>query len=315
MHILNGEKSIPANRYYPNFDYIRLWAALQVVAVHTGMGFLAIFDPVTLFIAVSGFVVLGSMERRNSKEFFLSRALRVLPLLLVSFVAVGILHGWLAALDNFLYWLWPWQKLTVVNAVVWTLIYEEILYVVMAILNRLGFYRHYMFPLLLGTGLAALAYYMGRYVLPGAFQYFGAAFFIGSALYLVRQRIEKLPAFAVTLLLVSSCALAAAGFNYPLGPTGMPVYFLAYTCIIMFCIAGPQLPKLPIDLSYSMYLLHLIVLSMMWGHFTMGSTMFIVVVSITTMLGVASWYLVEKPALAIKAKFGNTELHLSTQTS
>lgn len=287
--------------YYPNFDYIRLLAAFQVLAWHTGTKSLVIFDPVTLFIAVSGFVVLGSMERRPPMEFFAARALRVLPLLFVTFIVIGFIHGWGKAWDNFIYWLWPFHKLTVVNGVVWTLIYEEILYVVMAGLYRLRFYGTFVPPLLVGLILVLAGYVQRDWFLPGHFQQFGAAFFIGSAIYLLRDQIVQIPKFVMFAFLLSALVFAAH-FNYPTGPGNMPAYYLAYTAILIFAVAGPQLPRLPIDLSYSMYLLHSIILSVLWGKYRYGTEMFAVVLSLTVMFGIVAWYLIERPALQLKSR-------------
>lgn len=77
---------------YPNFDWLRLLLAAQVVAIHCGISPTVFINPVPAFLAISGFVVLGSMERRPLPHFFISRALRVLPLLGVSFLAVWFFY-------------------------------------------------------------------------------------------------------------------------------------------------------------------------------------------------------------------------------
>ena len=93
--------------YYPNFDWVRLLLAVQVVAIHSG-GFNHVFiNPVPAFLAVSGFVVLGSMQRRPMGQFFISRALRVLPLLFASFLVIWYISGPKEMLANILFWLWP----------------------------------------------------------------------------------------------------------------------------------------------------------------------------------------------------------------
>ena len=66
--------------YYNNFDWLRLLLAVQVVAIHCGVTSNVFINPVPVFLAISGFVVLGSMERRPIGQFVISRALRVLPL-------------------------------------------------------------------------------------------------------------------------------------------------------------------------------------------------------------------------------------------
>ena len=67
--------------------------AIQVVAIYSGVTSSVFMNPVPAFLAISGFVVLGSMEHRPIGQFFISRALRVLPLLAVSFIAVEVLKG------------------------------------------------------------------------------------------------------------------------------------------------------------------------------------------------------------------------------
>src|SRR5690348_10740771 len=79
--------------FYPNFDWLRLLLAIQVIAIHSGVAQHVFINPVPGFLAISGFVVLGSVKRRTIGQFFASRILRVFPLLIVSFAVVWLMRG------------------------------------------------------------------------------------------------------------------------------------------------------------------------------------------------------------------------------
>lgn len=96
--------------YYSTFDIIRLFLAIQVVAIHSGAFSSVFMNPVPAFLAIGGFVVYGSIERNSVPQFFLNRALRLLPLLFVSFIAVWIAFDFKAMVANVVFWIFPFGE-------------------------------------------------------------------------------------------------------------------------------------------------------------------------------------------------------------
>ena len=78
---------------------------------------------------------------------------------------------------------------------------------------------------------------------------------------------------------------------------------LCFAAMLIFCIAGPRLPRIAMDLSYSLYLTHCIVRAFFIGTIPLGFDMFWRLLLISLPICVASWYLIESPALSLKKKF------------
>ncbi|MFH0021771.1 acyltransferase family protein [Pseudomonas fluorescens] len=289
--------------YYPNFDWLRLLLAIQVVAVHTGIGSHVFMNPVPAFLAISGFVVLGSIERRSIRDFFISRAFRVLPLLAVSFVAVWIYWDSQEMIRNILYWLWPTGKQPA-NPVVWTLIYEEIFYILLAILFLLGAYKNKLIPA--GICLAIMGISISNKLLdiPGPWYMLGTAFFIGNVVYQNQNTIKKFinkwvaTAFLMLSILATHNLEYKTVFRY--GDTYID--FIAFFAMLVFAIAGPQMPKLKFDLSYSLYLIHCLVLAQISYFIPAGNRLFWFTLLASLPICYVAWYVIEKPALRIKDK-------------
>ncbi|MCU0075002.1 acyltransferase [Pseudomonas koreensis] len=289
--------------HYPNFDWLRLLLAIQVVAIHTGVGSNVFMNPVPAFLAISGFVVLGSIERRPIGHFFISRALRVLPLLAVSFVAVGIYFSPEEMYRNILFWLWP-TGTPPANPVVWTLIYEETFYALLAILFSLGVYRKKIVPIAICAVIMGLSISFKLIALPPPWYMLGSAFFLGNVVYQSRDLIIKyVNKWVATGLLIASIV---AVYNLPYQSTfrypDTYIDFLAFLAMLIFAIAGPQLPRLKVDMSYSIYLLHCLVLAQINYFVPMGNRIFWFTLLTTLPISYAAWYIIEKPALDLKNK-------------
>jgi len=286
--------------HYNNFDWIRLLLAVQVVGIHAGVAKTVFVNPVPAFMTVSGFMVLGSLERRRTSDFFRSRALRVGPPLLVSFLAVGLLFGVDELLSTVRYWLWPFGS-PPINAVVWSLFYEELYYIVLAILVSVGVYHQRCAPIILFAIFALALWVLAADGIRENGVFLGAAFFIGNAAYIFRETIRKIPPVVAVVALV---AIAALNFCVPYKTIERPDWFLldylSFASILAFCIAGPQLPRLTVDLSYSLYLFHVIVRQLLLPHVPLGYSMLLVDLAATLPICILCWYLIEKPALRLK---------------
>lgn len=77
---------------------------------------------------------------------------------------------------------------------------------------------------------------------------------------------------------------------------------LAFAAMLIFGIAGPKFPRLSIDLSYSLYLVHCLVRAFFLGVVPLGLGMFWRVLLISIPISVASWFLIERPALKFKGR-------------
>lgn len=296
-----------------NFDIMRLLAALLVVVSHTfplaGQAPLRIMGVedlgalgVSIFFVISGYLVGASYER-DPKTYLLKRLLRIEPGLVASLVVTVGLLGFVTTAPATEYWpqaalyvlrnalLYPatyelpgvFQSVPlagVVNGVLWTLRLEFTFYLVLMLIRA-------RLPLVLALlALCAVVFVFMTFTHPdwadarttrvaflGARN--GLLFFAGAALQLTRWR--------VPLWLGGASALA---FPF-LGPLALPTAVLG--------LARPG--KLPADLSYGVYIYAFPIQQVLAAYGQLNLT--------TAVLGVmpfavASWFLVERPALKLK---------------
>jgi peptidoglycan/LPS O-acetylase OafA/YrhL len=97
------DRFIATNGHPSGFDYLRLWLAISVVAVHSPMttngdhhrplnAYVRAVLP--MFFALSGFLVAGSLERSKTLLTFLGlRVIRIYPALVVEVVLSAFLIG------------------------------------------------------------------------------------------------------------------------------------------------------------------------------------------------------------------------------
>lgn len=289
-------------RHYSNFDWLRLAFAVQVVAIHAGIAKWVFINPVPAFLAISGFVVLGSMERNPGVQFFINRALRVLPLLFVSFLVVGYLYGEEEMFHTFLFWLWPFGP-EPINAVVWSLIYEEVFYLLLALLYFAGLYRWIWTPIILGAVCIYSVATFTWFGLPPGFLMLGCAFFIGNVAYFLRAYIERIPSLAALAVFVASTAwVMTRPYTDIIPHSEFWVDMVSFGAMLVFAVSGPSLPRLKADFSYSLYLFHCILRGELLRFMPIGNFLFSFMLLSTLPICAASWYLIEKPALSLKKR-------------
>lgn len=297
---------------YNNFDWLRLLLATQVVAIHCGISPTVFINPVPAFLAISGFVVLGSMERRPLPHFFMSRALRVLPLLAASFLAVWYLWDANAMIRNIWFWLWPRGEVPP-NPVVWTLIYEEVLYALLAALFVIGVYRSRWMPVALCALVVAVPIFYPplRY---SEWSVLSASFLIGNVAYIFRDYLPKLfnKTGATALFLAAIWWVYSTPYNNLVRPPIQYMDYLSFAAMLAFAIAGPQLPRLKVDMSYSLYLTHCLVLGQIREYVPLGPTLFWFVLLASLPICYACWHLIEKPALGLKERLFSSGLRDAT---
>lgn len=284
------------------------------------------------FFVLSGFLITASWLRlRSPGRFAWHRALRILPgfwaCLLVTAVVVAPLLAVLGGGNPAAVLTGPGSATTyvlhnaglfmaqfgiaglpastpdeVVNGSLWTLFYEALCYAAVAGLGVLGLLRSRPLLVVAGVGVLQLATaaqeVTGAPLLPGEnLPRLLLLFALGSAALLVADRVPVTP-----LALAAAGATAVAGLlllgDYrALGAPGFALLLLGAAARL------PWRPRLRRDLSYGAYVWHwpvaLLVLST-----PLAGAPFVVVLAVvlaaTTLVALASWHLVEAPALRLK---------------
>jgi peptidoglycan/LPS O-acetylase OafA/YrhL len=279
---------------------------------------------VDVFFVISGFLITASLQRNTLRGYLGSRALRILPALVVcvavtTFV-VGPLfttspHYWTAETWRY-FWsnatLWraeytlpgvfDGQPTHVVNGSLWTLPIEARLYVALLVAVPFGMLvvrRYVVAWLVLLAAILAWAHWRAPVPEWLANDFWCAACFTtGTALWLLRDHI-RLSWIPVVVLLV--LAAASRGTPFFVAP-----YFglVSYgTLWLAFVQRGPRIAHH--DLSYGLYLYGWPAAQIV-QHFTPGGVLKNMALASVLAFACAagSWFLVERPALHLKRRFG-----------
>lgn len=280
---------------------------------------------VDVFFVISGFLIAASLERNSLRSYLASRALRILPGLWACVVLCVFVLGPLVttAAD---YWSRPetWRYLWVngslwssayflpgvfeslpnhaINGSLWTLPIEARLYVALLLAGALGVLtaRRYT-PLWLLALAGAYAYGAWRHPLPDALNNYAwcTAFFItGTALWVNRARVRL--SWWPVLVLLGAAAMAR----------GTPWFHLPYFALLCYgTLVVALLPRLPrirhTDLSYGVYLYGWPAAQLVQSYGPGGplhNTAWATLLALA--LAAGSWFLVERPALRLKRRFG-----------
>ena len=299
------------NARYPNFDLLRLLLALEVTVAHAGYisveahewaGFIM---AVPAFLAISGFLVLKSYEESGAWSVFIrKRALRLLPALLLSFVLCWVLFDGVVLYNSAIIWI-TGGLITPIgpsNAPMWSLAWEELAYLCLALLWMAGAYKRPTVIWMLFV--ASLVIVDAGKVLHPSRQiilFLMPAFFIGNLAYLHRKVLMKVhPIIPWALLL-------AVIFNskFPLLNqivSFSPVSFQAFS-VVWVGMAGLRLIPFQFpDISYGLYIYHWPI-ALYLRRSGIASTSHEIALWLPIPLLIfclASWYLLEKPALRLK---------------
>ena len=308
--------------YDPRVDILTDDLLFRIGAGYTTIGFFA----VCIFFAISGFLVTPGLTKTGNVIGYLSRRfMRIMPLLLVVVLATVFIVGPLATslpLQSYFSdpqtWLYLKNVTTslslqlpgvvnehggdTVNGPLWTLRYEWLCYIALAVLSAVGLLRKRI--LVAGLWLAAIAFASAMYVdqtdpgnQPIMFAHLFSYFACGVLLYLFRDRIPASPyaAIAAAALLVASWA-SGTGTVFAPALTG---YLVAMLGLVRWPWSG-LLAKA--DLSYGIYLMHapsIIVVLALWSP-SGPWALFAATLALTIPLAALSWFALEKPALAHK---------------
>lgn len=262
----------------------------------------AVLPMVPTFLALSGYLVLRSfVHSRGYRHFIWKRALRILPLLLVTFALTAMLLGTQAGKDSVIQYLsgnlLPTRSHP--NGSLWSLFYEEWAYALLAVLSSLTVYRKapWVIWLLLG-GACALSWRLEALEAWWRVGNLAPAFFIGNLIYLNEDKVKRIPwkGLAAALVMLVAFRFAHSGIQYGTWYV-VPCAFLA----VSLCLNAPQPKEVRADLSYSVYVLHDPILAWVAGF---GVVSFWPLLGASSALiftlGLLSWNFIEAPALRLK---------------
>lgn len=318
-----------------NFHLVRLVAAWLVIWSHawaiTGtagsdwlgqaLGRSAGAFAVDVFFLVSGFLVAASAQRHSWRGFFVARALRLYPALIVCVALTAFVLGPLLT-DADAYWsdarVWRYAWATAslwraefwlpgvfetlpypsVNGSLWTLPIEGRLYLLLFVAGAIGMLRPWRYLpawALAMAGAATFAWVQAPLPQHLAYLCWTVAFFItGTLLWLWRDRV-RLDGRGVPLLVVAAFLARDSVFF-------APAYLAAVVYGVLWLAFVPRLPRIQRnDLSYGLYLYGW---PMQQVAFLLGATSVLTNTLLSSALALAcaalSWFLVERPALRFK---------------
>lgn len=282
------------------------------------------------FFAISGYLIANSRRHATMSTFLVRRVLRIYPGYLVclvvialGFAPVSVALGpgsvqWTSAFsyvyDNLLLKVHQEGIRDTLTAVpygpawdgsLWTLIYEFLCYLAIGLLLSLAIHWHRAVVVAAFVATAALyvvEHHLGHEGMLALFAFLGAIFFAGSALAVFA---ELVPLDWRIGVLAIGVAAASAELNAIPWLGALPI---AYVCMWL----GTVLPFHRIgrvnDLSYGVYIYafpvqQTIMVVLGRHHLPVGVTALLGVVG-TLPFAAASWFVVEKRALALKSRLG-----------
>lgn len=299
------------SKRYPNFDLLRLLLAAEVVFVHswamtdTKFNWAGYIMAVPAFLAISGFLVLKSYEDSGSWAIFIrKRALRLLPALMVSMLLCWVLFDWFAAYNSFLNWITGglFTLEGVANGPLWSLAWEELTYLCLALLWMAGAYKKPKIIWFL-LGISFIFVYLGRHLDSHSqiILFLLPSFFIGNLLYLHRRFFLNINSVIPWLFLFSVILnYRIPYFNQLIDIS--PVGFQAFA-IVRVGMAGLKIIPFSFpDISYGLYIYHMPIIIYLIRNNIATTTASMALWLTLPLLGIciASWYLIEKPALKLK---------------
>ncbi|TXI39651.1 MAG: acyltransferase [Mycobacterium sp.] len=278
------------------------------------------------FFTVSGFLITASwMRRPHLGEYWRARFLRIFPGLwvcvavtafVIAPIAAAVKHSSLPLSAEFAYVVnngllnvfyagingtpkdIPWPG--VWNGSLWTLVFELLCYIAVCVLGVLGLLkRQWVLPTLFVASAVWSAYVsyptMAQQSIPQMLARFAVVFLAGA---LIHQYRDAIPAHW-SLVALCGVIVIASGFaqNYRL-IAALP---LAYAIIV----SGALVRRFPLrnDISYGMYIYAFPVQQLLatLGLVSLHPTVFFLVAALCTIpLAAASWFVVEKRAMALK---------------
>lgn len=329
-----------------SFDVIRLIAAIQVVIghslVHLDIGtskvfnnILGWFPGVVILFAISGYLITASAERSASKfEYIKKRLLRIYPALIICFIVTIITISFFIKLNGkeilifsslhttFFQWYTPGFLRTygtgAINGSLWTIIVELQFYLFTLIFYKkmknlsikkwiiiIGsfLFINIMLPMIekfiptffYGLLLETFVLYIYIYLI-GAFLYT----FKDEILPILIKNFKYIVSIFILWNIINEFLNVNIGEHYNI-ITGI---LLPIISISLSYILGKH--KLKMDLSYGIYLYHMVIINVLVQlNLTKRISSLIVVYVVTILAAILSWTLVEKPFINMKKKCKN----------
>lgn len=291
---------------------------------------------VYLFFILSGLLIAASwMSHRRVSAYLGKRALRILPALALVMVVTVFVIGpiftslslgqYFASNDTYQYlngififgihYNLPGVFLNnhtvgTVNGSIWTLPYEVAAYFMIAIFGKTGFLKMKksiisLFLVCIALSLVTSGKASNHFLFTlnvNAFMYFTAYFLAGVILYLYKDKLR---------LTWKGAAVAALilGISIPLHRLALALYFtLPYLVVWAGSLTQTRLTALSKygDFSYGMYIYAWPIQQCLVNlfHNKIGHMhLFVYSFTITLLLSIASWHLLEKPMLKLKDRF------------
>lgn len=286
---------------------------------------------VKFFFMLSGLLVTVSlMNRPFLGEFIIKRAARIFPGLIVCVTVTVLVIGplftgmgvrnyffhpetWSYLVNNSLLYQLRWDLPGVftnnnaaVNGSLWTLPLEVVCYLFLAVFYVVGAWRHYLLGTVLLVCVVCISFFFPQYLPPifsgsEAHQLPGC-FALGALMATYRHQLlvnfEKVAALWILYLLLSNTPLKALVFYV--------VLFYSFLFFSSIKIVVEKL-KIPADPSYGVYIYGFVVQQMVAHIFPAQGVIFNQVVSgvIALLIGLLSWFYIEKPALLYTKKYFN----------
>jgi peptidoglycan/LPS O-acetylase OafA/YrhL len=331
-------------------DYMRLILALGVVVWHSPLisyGFVGEIGPwqqyvapfamliVPMFFALSGFLVAGSLERSRTIFSFLGlRVFRIMPALAVQALLCALilgpllttyslrdyftaseLRGYLLNIIGHIHYSLPGvfqnNPVTLVNGQLWTVPYELVCYVILALLAVCGIFSRRRF-LVCFLGACYLAQVVSTIFRPSTeFQGAGGssivmAFMAGLLLFRYRDKIvwSKLIFSAALILSIALPMFVPKGMRF----AALPVAYLT----VYLSLMNPPRDRIVLsgDYSYGVFLYGFPVQQAIYTLLPFARnwyTSLLISVPCTVLIATASWWLVEKPVLGHRNKLKMAE--------
>lgn len=307
--LIRCANSSQMEKRYPNLDLLRLFLALEVVVAHvwneldSNFNWNAWVMAVPAFLGISGFLVLKSFSESGSwKDFAKKRFLRIVPALVVSLALTYALVGPRFAYNSFVTWL-TGGLVTLQgpsNLPLWSLFWEELAYTALAILWLCGAYKRtaWIWALFVASIAVVIACAnSSEYV--QTISFLPPAFFCGNLMYLYRQKLTRVNAWLPWAVLIM--VIVARPLIREYSPVA-PAVFQAFA-IVWAGMAGRTLISFRYpDLSYGAYIYHFpVMVFVIYGlGYRAPVSGALMTAAVLIPLCLASWYLIEKPALRLK---------------
>ncbi|MFM0029605.1 acyltransferase [Paraburkholderia madseniana] len=284
---------------------------------------------VHIFFVISGFLVFASFDRsRDLSKFIRARALRIFPALLVCVLLMVLVVGPLMTtfpLREYFHssrtfeYLWSNATLyrtigdlpgvftsnvtpNIVNGPLWTLPIESRFYLFVAAFGALGWSSARWTANACVFVLSLLAILLPDFapMIGGdpTYHRLGAFFAAGALLYINRDAIPLDGRILGLLVLCAICSYQSSTFDFACG------LVISYAVLWVAFARKIKVPRFVHDYSYGIYLYgwpvgQMIALSRPdFGPYALCAS----TLAISWILGAASWFLVEKPCLALKNK-------------